>query len=148
MKTTEIALWIIFLAGLLLVSLNLQMFGILIIISLLLLGILYYFLGFALFNNIPLMGIFKRSSYSGLSINRIMGAIAAGLVISDVCIGILFRIEHWPMSNYMLIVGTIASILVLIVAVIKYLRLKDKFYLPIILRLVAIIIPGILLYFF
>lgn len=112
--------------------------GILMVLSLSVLGFIYYPMGFALFNQIGFRQILKKDSYKGLSALRIMGAIGVGAALSVVCVGILFKLQHWTGSGFNLMVGLIVSSILLVVALIKYLATKAEFYRRIITRLVII----------
>jgi hypothetical protein len=112
--------------------------GILIVLSLSVLAIIYYPFGFALFNKIGFQQIFKRDSYKGLSALRIIGAIGVGTALSIICIGILFKLQHWPGSKINLLAGLITSLILLIIILIKYSKNKDDFYTMILKRLIII----------
>lgn len=108
----------------------------LIIISCTVLSSLYLYLGFALFNTIRLRNIFKKQSYSGLSALRIIGGIAVGFVLSIVVIGLMFRIMVWEGSTIMLIVSIVPVSILTVIALIKFARKKDTFYIGILKRVV------------
>ncbi len=112
--------------------------GILIVLSLSILSIIYFPFGFALFNQIEIKRILKRDSYKGLSALRIVGAIGVGMALSLICIGILFKLQHWPGSTSNLLTGLFTSLIVLIIALIRYFKTKSDFYIRIIKRLLII----------
>lgn len=113
----------------------------LLILTLSALAILYYPLAFALFNSISFKQIFKKDSYKGTSVLRIIGSVGAGIIFSAVCIGILFKLQRWPESEYSLLVGLIGILIIFIVALIKYIGSRSVFYLKIIYR--TFIIGGL-----
>jgi hypothetical protein len=146
MKTTEKILCITFLFGLILKLALIPGSGILITLSLLILSILYFYLGFAFFNNIPFKGIFKKDSYREIKPLRILGAIAAGIVLSTISIGLLFKIQNWPLASSSLIVGLITSFIILAITTFKSYKTKDIYYSRILKRLIpAIILTGFFL---
>ena len=112
--------------------------GILIVLSLSILAIIYYPFGFALFNQIGFKQIFKKDSYKALSALRIIGAIGVGTALSIICVGLLFKLQHWPGSKINLLAGLITSLIILIIALIKYFKTKGDFYSRIIKRLIII----------
>jgi len=120
---------------------------ILLILTLGTLAFLYYPFGFALFNRIGFRQIFKKKSYEGLSALRIIGSIGAGMAFSVVCSGILFKTLHWPGADFMLINGLVPTLIVLIIALIKYFKTKGKFYIGILKRTAIIGTLGLLFVF-
>jgi uncharacterized membrane protein len=111
------------------------------------LACIYYPLGFAFFNKIKIKEIFKKSSYSDLSALRVLGAIGAGTALSTICVGILFKLQRWPGSDINLLAGLILSLIVLIIAIIRFVKSKDLFYRQIFIRFSIIGIFGVLMYF-
>lgn len=93
-----------------------------------LLSSLYFYCGFALFNNIRLRHIFKKDSYVGVSTGRIIGGIALGLSLSFAVIGFLFKAEHWPGTSFHLIVSIFSGVVILIISLIKLFKTKANYY--------------------
>lgn len=118
--------------------------GILLTLSLMTLACLYYPLGFALLNRIGFKQIFKKESYKGLSALRIIGAIGAGMAFSAICVGILFKLQLWAGANINLIAGLATLLIVLTIALIKYLKAKGEFYIGILKRISIIGTLGLL----
>ncbi|MPQ48895.1 hypothetical protein GCQ56_18000 [Marinifilum sp. N1E240] len=146
MKKTEKILAAISILGILL-SLNLIPYGgTLSIISMTCLAILYMYLSFALFNDIPIKGIFKKDSYTKISKLRVFGTIVTGLVLSVSIIGILFKSQLYPYSSILLAEGVIGLFIAAIVAFVQLKRSKDKFYFNILKRIVIIGILSIIFY--
>jgi len=102
------------------------------------LAILYYPLGFLFFNQIRLKYMFKKDSYKGISALRIIGAIGFGMGLSTICIGILYKLQHWPLANQFLIIGLVVTFIIIVITVIKYLKTKDSYYLRMINRFIII----------
>lgn len=98
------------------------------------LSLLYFHLGFAIFNNIRLRKIFNKESYKNISRLKIFGSIATGLTLSIMVIGILFKVMHWPGASVNLIFGFIGILIVSIISVIKYLKTKSLYYTKILNR--------------
>ncbi|MDP4227049.1 MAG: hypothetical protein Q8910_11775 [Bacteroidota bacterium] len=118
--------------------------GILLTLSLMTLACLYYPLGFALLNQIGFKQIFKKEAYKGLSALRIIGAIGAGMAFSAICVGILFKLQYWTGANIYLIAGLVPSLIVLVIALIKYFKAKGEFYIGILKRIAIIGTFGLL----
>lgn len=93
---------------------------VIITVSLSTLACFYYMFSFALFNDIRLRDIFKKTSYSNTSPKRIIVAIGLGSVISNVIIGSLFKTQVWPGSDPILKVGLPILGLILIVLLSRY----------------------------
>jgi hypothetical protein len=92
-------------------------------------------LSFALFNEIRLRDIFQKTSYQGISLLRIIGAILTGISLSVVIIGILFKIQNWTGSSSNLTIGLTGLCIALIVGLIKYLRSRSPYYSRIFVRI-------------
>lgn len=121
--------------------------GILATLSLLTLACIYYPFGFALFNKIKLKDIFSKESYKGISTLRIIGSIGAGIGLATVCVGILFKIQHWPGMITLLLTGLLIALVIAIVALIRLLKSKSDFYKSIVSRIAIIGGFGLLLFF-
>ena len=146
MKKTEIIF-----AVLLLVGLNFKFFllpfgGTITTISAMTLSIMYYIFGFAFFNHIKIKDIFKKEAYKDVSVLRIIGAIGAGIGISTICIGVLFKVQRWPLANDNLVVGLSLSLIVFVVAAIRFLKNKNIYYRRILVRLLIACSIGIIFF--
>ncbi len=104
------------------------------VLSLSLLSLIYFYLGFAFFNDIRLRNVLKKNSYKEISTFRILGAIAAGISLSFAILGILFKYMFWPGSFIMLNYGLATLLITIIVVLIKYNTTKSPFYIPIFKR--------------
>lgn len=116
-------------------------------LSMLILAAIYYPFGFAFFNEIRLKKIFDKNSYKGISALRMIGSIGAGIALSILCIGILFKIQYWKGSTVNLSVGIVISVIVLIIAFIQYSKSKSEFYTKIFKRIAILGVIGLLLFF-
>jgi hypothetical protein len=102
--------------------------GIFMVLVFCLLSSLYFYCGFALFNNIRLRLIFKKDSYKEISTGRIIGGIALGLSLSFSIIGFLFIAQHWPGASFHLIISISSGIVILIISLIKFFKTKASYY--------------------
>jgi hypothetical protein len=116
--------------------------------SLLPLAIIYYIFSFAFFNNIKLRNIFRSRAYSGISGWRIAGAVGTGIGLSETCIGMLYKIMHWPGADAYLNIGLIHVFIVAIVTLVKYLSSKSNYYTAILARIIIIGGLGLFVNFF
>ncbi len=114
-------------------------------ISLTILSIIYYLLGFAFFNGIRLRHVFKKQSYKGISALRVIGGIGTGMGLSTIIIGIQFKLLHVAGADMMLKVGLGTTIVILFIAFIKFLKAKDEFYKLIFSRIAIIGGLGLIL---
>ena len=142
-KILSILILIAFILNLILVPFS----GVLLTIFLLILALIYYPFGFVFFNNIRLRNIFKKESYKDITVLHIIGAIGIGMALSDICIGILFKIQGYPMANLLLTVGLISALIILIIGLIKYLKSKSSYYSFIFKRIAIIGLVGLLFLF-
>ena len=135
MKITEFVLAISFIIA---IILSIHLFpgaGLLAMLFGSLLSMLYFYFGFAFFNNIALSSIFKKSSYTAISTARIVGGIAVGIVTSTLTIGILFKLMSWPGADFILFSGLATMIIIFAIAVFKNIRNKSSYFHNIFLRL-------------
>lgn len=144
MKKTEIIAAIIAIIGFIFKLFLWPGGGPLIVISLSTLAVVYYF-GFAFLNNIRFRHIFKKESYNGMRPLRIIGTLGAGFSLSAVLMGIMYKIQSWPMAQTNLAVGMFFLIVVVIVGLPKYLSTKSDYLKQVFKR--AVIIGGLGLIF-
>ena len=145
MKKLEKILGIVILISLIMKFSFIMGGDILAILSISLLTLIYYPFGFAFFNQIRLRRVFKKDSYKGISGLRIIGAIGVGMGLSPICLGILFKLQHWPGSNINIASGLVTTLIVLIIALIKFSKSKDNYYKRIFKRIAIIGGLGLLL---
>lgn len=125
-------------------------FGALVLVfSVFILMLLYFVLGFALFNNIPLKKIGKKEAYKGVSTMRIIGSIGAGFALLTLVVGIIFVFMFWPYGYVNLTNGLVMSGIVLLISIIKIGTTKNdaSFYKRMIIRVGIISAVGFLLRF-
>ena len=112
------------------------------VLTFMLLSILYFNLGFALFNGIRLRNIFKKESYVGIKASRMIGCIGTGMALSLLIVGLLFKLLSWPGSFVNLMAGLFFVAVVLIISIIKLVTSKSSFYKWIIIRCVVLFTIG------
>jgi archaellum biogenesis protein FlaJ (TadC family) len=110
------------------------------------LAMAYFYLSVVMFNKIPYRQVLKRDAYKGISKLRLLGSAAVGIALSVLVIGVLFVIMYWPGGSSMLLLGIVASVILMGVALYKYFTKRDFFYPALIRRLTVWIAAGILLY--
>ncbi|MGC6533114.1 MAG: hypothetical protein ACON34_08940 [Flavobacteriales bacterium] len=93
MKTAERISALVAALALIMLATHVPLGSLLFIVSLSALTALYYPIGVALFNNLPLSALARRTDIEGVSPGRKVGAIAAGMAFAVVCVGILFRVQ-------------------------------------------------------
>ncbi len=137
MKKTEIILVVVAIMGLIMRFNHYPFSGLMVIVPLFLLAMLYFYLGFALFNNLGLIKALKKKSFEGKSKMRIIGAIATGLALSISIIGMLFKTMFWPGAIINLLLGVFSISVIVIISFVKLKITKDNYYLNILKRTIA-----------
>ncbi len=143
MKLTEKIVGVLMLLGILMKLLSLIGQDIVIVVSFTLQATIYFYLGFALFNGIRLRKILKKESFEGIKSGRMIGAILFGMALSTTVIGLMFFILSLPGSGIMINVGAFGIGIALVVALIRYLVNKSKFYKGIFIRIAIYGIPTV-----
>jgi hypothetical protein len=114
--------------------------GLLLVLSLATLAFYYYQFGKAIFNDIALKNSLKKDSYKEIQNSMVVLSKVAGIGLSLICIGAMFRLNHWAYSSMILIVGLGTTLLVSIVALIGWMKSKNETYIRILKR--SVIIGG------
>jgi hypothetical protein len=120
--------------------------GVLTVLSLSLISSLYFYVGFALFNNIGFRKLFKKESYQNISSNRVVGGVATGMALSIAALGIQFKLQSWPGARVMLIFGFSSSVVITLVSLLKKSKSTDNYYPNILKRVVAFGAISIILF--
>lgn len=129
------------------ISMKINGVDLMLFVLLTLLSIFYFVLGFFLINNIELKDLFKKSSYSNISVLRMLGSFfGAAHGLSTVAMGILFIIMHYEGGINLLVIGLVTCAIVVVVSLIRYLARHDKFYLKVISRLCLWIAMAVIVY--
>ncbi len=144
MKKLEMILIIGAIIGLLLILLKTPFDSLITSVFFITLSCLYYILGFALFNDIPVRKMFKADSYRGIGTWRILIAIGTGIALSILTIGFMFSILGYPMAKTLLIVGIVLAAIIITLALMKNAQEKNEFYRNIILRSFAFVIIAVI----
>jgi hypothetical protein len=96
------------------------------LLAMMTLASIYFPLGFLFFNQIRLRDVFKNSSsLKDVTASRAIFAIAAGIGLSTIVIGALFKLLNFTGANPMLFAGLSVTGVVLIFAVVLFVRNND-----------------------
>ena len=139
MKKPEVILIIGAVVGLLMSLFDVPLYSLIVSVFFIALGLLYFYLGFALLNGIRLPSIFKADSYKGIGPWRIAIAIGSGIALSNLTIGFMCSILNYPMAEIFLTSGITIAAVMIILSLIKGARIKNAFYRNIILRCLVFI---------
>lgn len=134
MKRIERILWIIALAGLVLRLLNLPMSGVLLILSMTLLGMFYLFLSVVAFP--------QPTRKDQVAIVSLLVGLMLGIAVN----GILFKIQLWPFSQFFLLVGGFwLAVLTLVVMILRRKKPElDAYTRGLLKRMVPVLTASIL----
>lgn len=149
MKLLERICILLFVVGFAMKTMLLRGGNELVMIGLTLLSMVYFYLGFALFNGIGLKSIFKQSSYTGTGTGRILGAIAVGGFLSITTIGLLFKLLILTGAREMLAIGVTGLAIALFAAGFLFIfqrKSMNSFYKKIFVKGGIAIILGVTLY--
>jgi putative Mn2+ efflux pump MntP len=144
MKKTELILIAGGVTGIVMALFDLPLYRLVAPLFLLPLALLYLYLGFALFNDISLQKIFKAESYKSLGAWRLLTAIGTGFALSSVTVGVMFSVLNYPMARSLLVYGIAWAVIMIIVALVKNIKDKNRFYRKIILRCIIFAIIGVI----
>lgn len=105
----------------------------------------YMYLSFALFNEIPLKRMLKKTSYASVSTRRIIGSVLTGVCLSLVALGILFKFQSYPGANFNLNLGVTGLALASVIGVINQQKDQAPFYKAFFMRIALIGGLGLIL---
>jgi hypothetical protein len=145
MKLTEKILTGLWILGLIFKFALLPGGSVIFLLGIQLLSILYFIFSFLLFNNIRFRSMFKGESYAHTNTMRIIGAVCSGLCLSVLLTGILFKFLLWPGAMPMLIVGLVPSGIILVIAFVKYLTTKNRYYAGVLVRVGVYLLLSMIL---
>jgi phosphoglycerol transferase MdoB-like AlkP superfamily enzyme len=128
MKKIEIILGGITLAALAAHLLGVPHVWIVLALSTLLLMNLYFYLGFAIYLDIPLKKLFNKSAYAGLSPLRVIGSVALGWTLSLIVTGLFFSVQHYPGARLIISAGSGLLLIISLIVFIKYKKTTAPFY--------------------
>lgn len=83
---------------------------VLLIVSLTALAFLYFYFGFALFNNLRFRDIFKQETYQSVPARKLIYAALSGIFLSVSVLAFLFNLLHLPGAFVMLTVGLVGCL--------------------------------------
>jgi len=128
MKKIEIILGGITLAALAAHLLGVPHVWIVLALSTLLLMNLYFYLGFAIYLDIPLKKLFSKSAYAGLSPLRVIGSVALGWTLSLIVTGLFFSVRQYPGARLIISAGSGLLLIISLIVFIKYKKTAAPFY--------------------
>jgi len=145
MKKAEIII-----ASLTLIALGMNLLSIpggtlLTVLTILILSTMYFYLGFAILNNISIGKIFENDSYKNINKFRILGSVGTGFALATTLIGILFKIQSWPRASINLCFGLVCLSIVAVIGLIKFKKNQADYYKFIFIRVA--VFGGIGLFF-
>lgn len=144
MKKTEKILAVIAFTSIILSMNHVPFGGSISALSFSVLALLYMYLSFALFNKIPFTRILKKEAYLNISKLRFFGTVLTGMLLSCCLIGMLFKLQLYPMADINLLTGILGLLIAAIISIIKYSTGKDEFYLDIFKRIILVGVFGLL----
>jgi len=147
MKKTEIVLIALVVISLVLFFSSMTGAATLCFFSIMALSFYYYVFSFANFNGVGFRGLFRGSSYQGLSALRIVGSIVTGMALANVLIGILFKMLRYTGADSILLAGQVPCLIVLVISLVKLNKDQGPFYKGVLIRVVIIGVVGLIAYF-
>ena len=120
MRFAERVFIILTILGILMHITHIQGFDISIFLGIFGLAFLYLFAGTFLYNQIDIRGILKKESYSEVTGGTIAIGALAGIIQAFTLVGILLRIQRWPVGDLIIYSGTASGALMAIIAFIAY----------------------------
>jgi hypothetical protein len=110
-----------------------------------LLSLIYFGFGFILFSKVGFRAALKQGLKNTPTATIVIGVVT-GVVLSQLAIGILFKLLLMPGANEMLMVGNVGSAVMLVVNVFYWLRYRSASSKLCISRLVMFLIPAVFLF--
>lgn len=147
MKIAEIITGGLVLTGIVLRILNLPGSGVLITFPLLFLSLMYYFLSFALLNDIRFRKILSKESYNETNPKKIILAILVGFVLANLVMGVLFKLQSYPGANNLLFISLIFTGIAIVISLAAYLSIKSGFSKRVLFRSLIIGLIGLMVHF-
>jgi hypothetical protein len=147
MKKIELILGLLGLVGVILGMAAIPGGSILSVLALCGLSVFYFYFSFAVLNGIHGRDIFKKAAYKDIAAADIVSAIGAGIALSIVVIGLLFKVMFWPGGSFMLLAGCLALIIAAIIGGIRLRTSKSAFPARLLKRAVIFGSLGLLCFF-
>ena len=120
--------------------------NVLLVLSTGILAMLYWPLGFALFNDISVRDLFKSKSYQVFRGGRLVVTIALGIGLSILVLGILFTLNRYPGNKVMLLNGLLITGLSSLWLLWQFMKTKDSLTIRNLIRGVIFFGLGLILY--
>jgi hypothetical protein len=146
MKILEKVLFVIILIGLILKFSLVPGGDQLIFCAVSVLACVYYPFGFLFLNQIRLRDVFKKAAYKNVTAGKIILSIIAGMGVSTICIGSLFKLFNYDGADQMLLIASVTSFFALIPLIILLLK-NDESVKFILRRVVVLGVIGVVLLF-
>jgi hypothetical protein len=105
---------------------------------------IFYYLSFALLNNIRLRDIFKKEAYMNTNVKRIIGAVGMGMGFSAILMGTLFKLQFWTGAEFQLETGLVFTGILTAIALYFYIRNQTAFLKRIFKRVAIIGLIGMI----
>lgn len=121
--------------------------GIFLVVSLSAIAFFYFYFGRAIFNGIDLKNSFKNESYQEVPSSIITISKIAGIGISLVCIGAMFRLNYWMYSAMLSIIGLGITLVMSVITLTVWKKSKNVTYQRIFKRVVVVSLFGLLISF-
>lgn len=96
MRKVEIGLVVLAVIGFLFKLMAWPFAGVMLVLGTSTLGYMYFFLSFALLNDIGFRQIFKKGSFKGVGAGKIVASIFVGFALCLATLALLFKLQFWP----------------------------------------------------
>lgn len=122
-----------------------QYSAILLLLSSTSLAFFYFYFGKAIFNGIEIQNSFKKESYKEIPNLIITISKIAGIGISLVCIGAMFKLNYWIYSTMLSLIGLGITFVLSIVTLIGWRKSNNDTYQRIFIRVVVVSFIGLII---
>tara|TARA_Y100000590_G_C15293588_1_gene853526 strand:- start:68 stop:649 length:582 start_codon:yes stop_codon:yes gene_type:complete len=146
MKKLELLLSTIAVIAFVLFMLLVPKSTLILVLSMLLLSMIYFYLSVALFNGVPTKKVFKKSSYTSFSKSSIVISILTGVALSFTLVGIIFKLLFWPGAEINLMIGLTGLLIASLTGTTKLFMTRDSFYGNILKRTVTYGLVAFIIY--
>lgn len=119
--------------------------GMFLLLSLIGLAFFYFYFAKAIFNGIKIQNSFKKESYKEISNLIISISKIAGIGISLVCIGVMFKLNYWMYSAMISIIGLGITLAMSIVTLIGWKKTNNVTYQRIFKRVAIVSLFGLII---
>lgn len=138
----------IVLAGLAFIAILFKLFtiplgGLIFVLSLTTLSLVYFFGGFLLFNDIGIRKLGSKQPFKDVTAAQMVGSIFLGFTLSLLAIGLVFKLQLWPLASRILIPGIFTLTAMVIAAMIAAAMSKKLFTKSSAIRMAIWLVIGI-----